>query len=241
MAEKTSLWPNSRNTNSSKKNKTKQKKTLICILSFFCISKSCHRGSLKPYASKLLCLYIMRIFIHLINKKWVVTMAISTLQGSCAAAEYILEGQMHLPLCYVNFCTSYIVGVHRLEQKARRIKLSQKITVVIKDSLNCWGILKWLTDARLEQSINIQTNQAMLLQILSLKTNNDTKISLLYFPISLWLYYSKFKLMGLEPSMNWWCYMRLIPIFQSTANTLCSIQDWLQWMYCLTAQCLVTL
>lgn len=168
-------------------------------------------------------------------------MAISTLQGSCAAAEYILEGQMHLPLCYVNFCTSYIVGVHRLEQKARRIKLSQKITVVIKDSLNCWGILKWLTDARLEQSINIQTNQAMLLQILSLKTNNDTKISLLYFPISLWLYYSKLKLMGLEPSMNWWCYMRLILIFQSTANTLCSIQDWLQWMYSLTAQCLVTL
>lgn len=49
-------------------------------------------------------------------------MAISTLQGSCAAAEYILEGQMHLPLCYVNFCTSYIVGVHRLEKKSKKNK-----------------------------------------------------------------------------------------------------------------------
>lgn len=38
-------------------------------------------------------------------------MAISTVQGACAAVEYVLEGQIHLPLSYVNFCTFYSVAL----------------------------------------------------------------------------------------------------------------------------------
>lgn len=123
-------------------------------------------------------------------------MAISTLQGTCAAVEYVLEGQIHLPLCYVKFCTFYS-AVCRLE-KGERNKLSQKLMVVIKDGL---GILKWLIDARLEQSTNIQTNQAVILQIFSLKSD-ITKLRF-HYCISLWLSSSKFKLMGLESSLSY--------------------------------------
>lgn len=49
-------------------------------------------------------------------------MAISTLQGTCAAVEYVPEGQIYLPLCYVNFCTFYSVAVQHIGlRKARRI------------------------------------------------------------------------------------------------------------------------
>lgn len=69
-------------------------------------------------------------------------MAISALQGTCAAAEYVLEGQTHLPLYYENFCTFYSVAVQCVDlRKVRRV------AVVIKD---CLEILTRLTDARLE-------------------------------------------------------------------------------------------
>lgn len=47
-------------------------------------------------------------------------MAISTLQGTCAAVEYVLEGEIHLPLCYVKFCTFYSVTVQCVDLRKVR-------------------------------------------------------------------------------------------------------------------------